>query len=118
MGLFEGEQTRLDRKRRTFGYDGGTQTVFPEEKPTPVPKGFYDRPSTSGGIPWGTIYAGGGFICGLLTFIGSWIYCISTYGYLLGVGLGWLPSAIAALIVGYTWPLLLVIGIAVVLLSS
>lgn len=29
-------------------------------------------------------------------FVGSWAYCIVKYGYLIGVGLGWLPSLIVA----------------------
>lgn len=33
-----------------------------------------------------------------LTFIGAWIYCIATYGFLIGVSLGWIPSAICAAI--------------------
>ena len=53
-------------------------------------------------------------ITGILVFIGSWIYCIVTYGFLFGVGLGWLPSGIvaviAAFIVGWLWPLI-VMGI-------
>jgi len=32
----------------------------------------------------------------VLTFAGSWIYCIYEYGFLFGVGLGWLPSLIVA----------------------
>lgn len=40
-----------------------------------------------------------GGIVGLIVFFGSWAYCIATYGFLLGVGLGWLPSAITATIV-------------------
>lgn len=40
-----------------------------------------------------------GGIAAFLTFIGSWIYCIATYGYLFGVGLGWLPSMIVAAVV-------------------
>lgn len=36
----------------------------------------------------------------IVTFIGSWIYCIATYGYLFGVGLGWLPSLIVAYVAG------------------
>lgn len=55
-----------------------------------------------------------GGLVGLVVFVGSWIYCISTYGFLLGVGLGWLPSAICAVIAGglarFLWPLL-VLGI-------
>ncbi len=54
------------------------------------------------------IYPIGLFISGLLTFIVSWIYCIIEYGYLLGVGLGWLPSIIVAAIVGFLWPLFLI----------
>ena len=46
-----------------------------------------------------------------LTFIGCWIYCIATYGFLLGVGLGWLPAAIVAAIVGALWPVILAIVI-------
>jgi hypothetical protein len=41
----------------------------------------------------GAVFA---FCVGAITFISSWIYCISTYGFLLGVGLGWLPSIIVA----------------------
>jgi len=48
-----------------------------------------------------------------ITFIGCWIYAIATYGFLLGVGLGWLPSAIIATIVSFLWPL---IAIGLVLL--
>lgn len=61
-------------------------------------------------------YFGIGLILGLftsaLTFLGSWIYCIITYGFLFGVGLGWLPSAIVAAVVFgvmyVAWPLLIV----------
>ena len=54
------------------------------------------------------------FITFLITFIGSWLYCIATYGYLLGVGLGWLPSVITAFIVAFLarwlWPFI-VLGV-------
>lgn len=40
-----------------------------------------------------------GFVTAPLSFIASWIYCVSEYGYLLGFGLGWLPSLILAAIV-------------------
>jgi hypothetical protein len=29
-------------------------------------------------------------------FVGSWLYCVVAYGFLFGVGLGWLPSAIVS----------------------
>lgn len=35
-------------------------------------------------------------VAAVLIFFGSYAYCIWTYGYLLGVGLGWLPSVIVA----------------------
>lgn len=41
-----------------------------------------------------------GYITAFLTFVGCWIYCAATYGFLLGFGLGWLPSAIAAVMAG------------------
>jgi hypothetical protein len=40
----------------------------------------------------------GGFI-GFGTFFGAYIYCIATYGFIFGLGLGWIPSVIAAVIV-------------------
>ena len=53
------------------------------------------------------IYGAGGYITFWLVFIISWIYCVSEYGFLLGVGLGWLPSAIVGAIAAFLWPLLL-----------
>jgi hypothetical protein len=52
-----------------------------------------------------------GWAVGIVTFIGCYIYCIATYGFLFGVGLGWLPSAIVAVVVGgammFLWGLVL-----------
>lgn len=53
-------------------------------------------------------------ITAILTFIVSWIYCIAAYGFLLGVGLGWLPSIIVAIIAAALWPLLAATIVAVV----
>jgi hypothetical protein len=50
----------------------------------------------------------GYFITWAITFIGCWIYAIVAYGFLLGVGLGWLPSAIVATIISFLWPLLVI----------
>ena len=58
----------------------------------------------------GCIYRVGFAITWVLVFIGSWVYCIATYGYLFGVGLGWLPSVIVATIAAALWPLLLIGG--------
>jgi len=63
------------------------------------------------------VYYGGFTITAIITFIVSWIYCIVSYGYLLGVGLGWLPSLIVAFVAGLIWPLIalaLIIGVLVV----
>ena len=56
-----------------------------------------------------------GAIIAVIVFIVSWIYCIVQYGYLLGVGLGWLSSIIVAFISFYVWPLI-VSGIIICLL--
>jgi len=37
-----------------------------------------------------------GLIAWVLTFIACWFYCVAEYGFLLGVGLGWLPALICA----------------------
>ncbi len=43
----------------------------------------------------------------IATFFGGWWYCAATYGFLLGFGLGWLPSLILAamvqLAVAFLW---------------
>jgi hypothetical protein len=41
-----------------------------------------------------------GWVARVLTFIVAYIYCIATYGFLLGFGLGWLPSAILGVVIG------------------
>jgi hypothetical protein len=53
----------------------------------------------------GVAYAGIGFVLGVgagaVTFIAAWGYCVITYGFVLGLGLGWFPAAICAGIVGW-----------------
>lgn len=51
-------------------------------------------------------YALGAVWTGFIVFVGTWIWCISEYGFLLGVGLGWLPSAIVAFLAAWLWPLI------------
>ncbi len=65
-------------------------------------------------------YVVGYWVTTVIIFIGCWIYCIAAYGFLLGVGLGWLPSIITARIVALLWPLIalgIVILIVVVLMK-
>lgn len=40
-----------------------------------------------------------GAVAGIITFISAYIWCIANYGFLFGLGLGWLPSMILAWIV-------------------
>lgn len=62
----------------------------------------------------------GFIITALITFVGSWIYCIATYSFLLGVGLDWLPSLIVAYIAGLLWPLIAlgITGIVVLIIMN
>ena len=70
-----------------------------------------DSTSNGNDVDW---YPIGVAITGLIVFVGSWIYCIATYGFLFGVGLGWLPSFIVAVVAGFLWPLIaLVVGLAI-----
>ena len=57
----------------------------------------------------------GGFI-GFGTFFGAYIYCIATYGFIFGLGLGWIPSAISAAVISqvvrFLWgPIILLAGL-------
>lgn len=56
-----------------------------------------------------------GFIVALLTFLGSWIYCVANYGFLLGLGLGWLPSFFVAILAFGIWFLLWIPALFLVL---
>ena len=49
-------------------------------------------------------YKVGAAITWFLIFIGAWLYCIVTYGFLLGVGLGWLAAGITATVLCWFWP--------------
>lgn len=59
-------------------------------------------------------YPAGAWLFGGIAFIAGWIYAIAAYGFFLGVGLGWFPAAILAVLVGLLWPVLAaLIGLAV-----
>ena len=62
---------------------------------------------------WDTTYGKGFWITFVISFAVSWLYAITTYGFFLGVGLGWIPSLVIASVTGLLWPL---IAIAIVLL--
>ena len=71
-------------------------------------------------MEWNDIYWVGYTITAIITFVICYIYCIATYGFLLGLGLGWLPSGIVARIVGFLWPLiaLLLLALLVMMFNS
>lgn len=62
------------------------------------------------------LYAQGAGLTAVITFVITWLWCIAEYGFLLGVGLGWLPSAIVAAIAGFLWPLIALAIVALILL--
>lgn len=57
---------------------------------------------------------------GWLTFAGCWIYCIANYGFLFGLGLGWLPAVILSgvvyLAVWFGWGLIVLAAAVLTLL--
>lgn len=106
--VFESRDARKARERQERGYDGGVQTVFPKIETSRTTQ---NTPGSS--IDWSLIYFAGAGITGVVTFVGSWIYCIATYGYLFGVGLGWLPSLIVGTLAGYLWPIIVILALVV-----
>jgi len=47
-------------------------------------------------------------LIGVAVFFGAWVYSIDKYGFFLGVGLGWFPSAVIGALAALLWPLVLV----------
>ena len=56
------------------------------------------------------IYGTIGTLTGLVAFVVSWLYSVASYGLFLGIGLGWLPSAVVGVVVGFLWPLVALAG--------
>jgi hypothetical protein len=46
-----------------------------------------------------------GFMSGAIVFLWCYIYSIGEYGFLFGVGLGWLPSLIVGFLTYVFWPI-------------
>lgn len=62
-------------------------------------------------------YAIGAWITGVLAFLASWAYAVASWGFLLGVGLGWIPALFIGAIAGLLWPLIaLAVGGIILLL--
>lgn len=50
-----------------------------------------------------------------ITFFVCWIAAIAQFGFILGLGLGWIPSYFIALIAYYLTPVILLFGILFVI---
>ena len=59
-----------------------------------------------------------GFLVGVGVFFGCWIYAIKTYGWFLGLGLGWIPSFFFAVMAGMFWPLAVLIILGILIFSK
>lgn len=69
--------------------------------------------TSPGGRLIGAVYISIACLVGLLTFVSGWWYAVITWGWFLGLGLGWIPAVFVALITGFIWPL---IAVGIVLL--
>ncbi len=58
----------------------------------------------------GDVFKFGWIIHAIIFFIGIWIYAMSSWGFLLGFCLGWIPSAVGAAILALAWPLYWLLG--------
>jgi hypothetical protein len=58
-----------------------------------------------------------GFFVGVSVFFGSWAYAIKTYGWFLGLGLGWIPSFFLGFMAGMFWPIAIILILGLLLFS-
>jgi len=54
-------------------------------------------------------YKMGAWIVGVGSFFAIWIYAFVSWGFLIGLAIGWLPALIGGAILGFLWPLALLI---------
>jgi hypothetical protein len=52
-------------------------------------------------------YDVGFFLVAVPVFVAVWVMAVDSYGFLLGLGLGWFPAAVVAVLSGTIWPILL-----------
>lgn len=58
-----------------------------------------------------------GLFVGISVFFGSWGYAIKSYGWFLGLGLGWIPAFFLGIMAGMFWPAALLIILGLLLFS-
>lgn len=66
----------------------------------------------------GEKYMIGVWIVGVISFIAIWIYALATWGFLIGLMLGWIPALIGGAILGFLWPLVVLAVIGIIILIS
>lgn len=49
-----------------------------------------------------------GWFIGVIIFVCIWIYAFVSWGFLIGLAIGWLPAIIGGIISGLIWPLIIV----------
>ena len=54
-----------------------------------------------------SLYAEGSHIVTALAFLGCWAWFTWEFGWLLGFGLGWIPSIVVGAVSGIAWPVAL-----------
>ena len=107
----EGEAT-CGRCNHRFRWNTGRVDLSPSN--TALQSGVPSAPprQTSFRFPFWTLYRVGFWITAVVTFFCCWIYTIVASGFIVGVLIGWLPSLIAAAVIGALWPVI-VVGIVV-----
>lgn len=66
-------------------------------------------------MEWEDIYEWGKIITGVIAFFSIWIYAFATWGFLIGLAIGWLPALIGAGIIAFLWPLIALVIVAIVI---
>jgi len=57
------------------------------------------------------------FLVGVSVFFVSWGYAVKSYGWLLGLGLGWIPAFFLAIMAGMFWPVAILIILGLLIFS-
>lgn len=68
---------------------------------------------THGGMGW---YRIGGYIAAGITFLSIWVAAFISWGFLVGLAIGWLPAIIGAIIVRFIWPIIVIVLLILLLL--
>jgi hypothetical protein len=84
-----------------------------EPEPDPLFKKRRTSPKRRSEVSFLGIFAN---LVGLVTFFGCWIFFITTFGWLLGLVLGWIPAVLIALLVAFMSPMILVLLVIIAII--